>query len=422
MKKIKIKNAKDIPISLFKAGGPPESIIKSVAGILRDVEKKGDTAVLKYTKKFDKINLSKKTIKIVYARIKSAWEEIPKEAKRAIDASIENIEKFHNNQMPFQWEIKADNNITLGQIYRPINRIGLYIPGGSAPLVSTVIMTAIPARTAGVKEIVLVTPPLANKFILAAAYRTGINEIYQIGGAQAIGALAYGTKTIPKVDKIFGPGNIYVTLAKKLVYGTVNIDLLAGPSEVLIIADNSAKKEYVASDLLSQLEHDPLSKAVLVTTSEKLYREIAFEINKQMKLLPRKDIIKKAIKKGLLIINVSDLSTAFNISNEIAPEHLELMIKNPSGALKSIINAGVILLGQYTPVAVSDFLAGTNHVLPTGGTAKGFAGLSIWDFLKPIGTVRYSAEGLAKARPHIKTFSEKEGLFAHAKSIEMRRT
>lgn len=370
---------------------------KIVRKILQDVKKYGDKAVIEYTAKFDKVKLSPKKLKIPPVVLKKAWERTPVRIKRTLLKAKENIEKFHSAQMPFQWEIEPQKGARLGQLFRPIERVGVYIPGGVAPLVSTVLMTVVPAKTAGVNEIILATPPPANKHILAAAYMLGVNSVYQVGGAQAIAALAYGTKTIPKVDKIVGPGNIYVTTAKKLVFGDVNIDMLAGPSEILIIADKTANTKFIKLDLLSQLEHDSLSKAVLITTSNCRIKE-----------------------KGLKVIRVSNLDKAVEICNKIAPEHLELMVKNPERLIPKIKNAGIILIGHYTPVALSDFFAGTNHVLPTGGTARNFAGLSVWNFLKPISTVKYTKTALYKVKSYIKTFSNIEGLTAHYKSVEAR--
>lgn len=347
--------------------------------IVKDVKSRGDRAVIEYTARFDGIKLTPKKLKV---GTKKAWLDTPLKIRKALQIAKRNIEKYHTAQMPFQWEIEPEEGVRLGQLYRPIEKVGVYIPAGRAPLVSTVLMTVVPAKVAGVKEIILVTPPPANRYILAAAYLAGVKSVYQVGGAQAIAALAYGTKTIPKVDKIVGPGNIYVTKAKKLVFGDVNIDMLAGPSEILIIADKTADKDFIRFDLLSQLEHDPLSKARVITVKN----------------------IDKAIER----------------CNKIAPEHVELMVKNPEKIIPKIKNAGVILIGPYTPVAVSDFIAGTNHVLPTGGTARGFGGLCVWNFLKPVSTVKYTKEALYKIKPYIKTFSEIEGLPAHWKSVEAR--
>lgn len=371
---------------------------KKVRKILRDVRTNGDRAVISYTVKFDGVRLTPKSLKIPRSKLREAWENTAEKIKDAISAAKENIEKFHFAQLPFQWEIKPQEGVRLGQIFRPIERIGAYIPGGTAPLVSTVLMTVIPAKVAGVKEIILTTPPPAHKYILAAAFLAGVDCVYQIGGAQAIAAMAYGTKTIPKVDKIIGPGNIYVTTAKRLVFGDVDIDMLAGPSEILIIADKTANQQFIVLDLLSQLEHGSLTKATLITT----------------------DNVKISNKKGLKTIKVPNINEAIEICNKIAPEHLELMVKNPERLIPRIKNAGIILIGPYSPVAVSDFIAGTNHVLPTGGTARSFSGLNIRDFLKPISTVKFSKSALYKVKPYIKTFSEIEGLDAHYKSVEVR--
>lgn len=390
------------------------NIEKSVKTILDEIKAKGDIAVSKYTLKFDKKKLSPKHFKIPASALKKAWAKTPQNIKDALITAKTNIEIFHSAQMPINWHIKPQDGTLLGQIFRPIERIGVYIPGGTAPLVSTVLMTVIPAKVAGVKEIILTTPPFANNYILAAAYIAGATSVYQIGGAQAIGALTYGTKTIPKVDKIVGPGNIYVTTAKKMVFGEVNIDMPAGPSEISIIADNTAEPDFIALDLLSQLEHDPLSKATLITTQAK---NIKYCIEKQIKTLKRKNIISK---QALKIIKVSGLEQAVRICNNIAPEHLELIVKNPEKLIPKIKNAGIILIGPYTPVALSDFLAGTNHVLPTGGAAKSFSGLNTRDFLKTISILKYNKNALCKIKPFVKLFSEIEKLDAHGKSVEIR--
>jgi histidinol dehydrogenase len=388
-----------------------EQIVKN---ILDDVRKNGDKAIIKYTAKFDKVRLTPKTIKIQNSELKKAWNNTPEYIRAALIAAKNNIEIFHSAQIPEQWEIEPQYGIKLGQVFKPIEKVGVYVPGGRAPLVSTVLMTAVPAKVAGVKEIILVTPPPVNKYILSACYLAGVTSVYQIGGAQAIGALTYGTKTVPKADKIVGPGNIFVTTAKKLVFGEVDIDMPAGPSEILIIADNTANTKFIALDLLSQLEHDPMSKATLVTTSNKNIRS---EIDKELKNLKRKNIISK---KGLKIIKVSSLAKAIAICNDIAPEHLELMVKNPEKLIPHIKNAGIILIGQYTPVALSDFIAGTNHVLPTGKSAKSFSGLNVRSFLKTITTAKYDKNAICREKQYAQTFAEIEGLDAHGKSIACR--
>lgn len=388
-----------------------ESIVKK---IISDIKKNGDKAIIRYTFNFDKITLSSKQFKIPENQLKKAWETTPAYIREALVTAKTNIEIFHSAQMPLNWQIEPQEGIKLGQIFRPIERIGVYVPGGRAPLVSTVLMTVIPAKVAGVKEIILTTPPPVNKYIIAAAYLAGATSVYKIGGAQAIAALAYGTKTIPKVDKIFGPGNIYVTTAKKLVFGDVSIDMPAGPSEILIIADNTADPRFIALDLLSQLEHDPLSKATVIGTKT---TGISSAIDKELKSLKRKNVISK---KGLKIIKVSSIDKAIELSNKIAPEHLEIMVKNPDRIIPKIKNAGIILIGPYTPVPISDFIAGTNHVLPTAGAAKSFSGLTIGDFLKTINTAEYSKNALYRAKPYIRTFAEIEKLDAHGKSVECR--
>jgi len=420
MKQIKALSIKDIPPLYRQKIGFPKKIEKQTARILQRVRSAGNKAVLDYTARFDGVKLKERSLKIPNPILRSIWNKTPFKIKKAINASIRNIQKFHSRQMPHTWKLKPQAGTSLGQFYQPLERIGIYIPGGTAPLISTVLMTTVPAKIAGVKEIIITTPPKPNRYILSAAYKAGADKVYQIGGAQAVAAMAYGTETIPKVDKIIGPGNIYVTCAKKLVFGEVGIDLLAGPSEILIIADKTANPEHITADLLSQLEHDPLSKAVLITDSSEIYNRTPIEIRRQIKNLKRRQIVNKASEKGLLVIKAPNLISAAEIANEIAPEHLELIIKNPESIIKKIKNAGIILIGRYTPPAVSDFLAGTNHVLPTSGTARSFSGLSVWDFLKPIGTVQYTREALKKAAPYINTFAEIEGLDGHAKSVKIR--
>jgi histidinol dehydrogenase len=390
------------------------NIEKTVKNILSDVQKNGDKALIKYTAKFDRVRLSPRNLKVPNSELKNAWDSTPPHIKEALITAKNNIEMFHSAQMPEQWEIEPQYGVKLGQIFRPIEKVGIYVPGGRAPLVSTVLMTAIPAKIAGVKEIILTTPPPVDKYILSACYLAGVTSVYKIGGAQAIGAMAYGTKTIPKVLKIVGPGNVFVTTAKKLVFGDVDMDMPAGPSEILIIADNTANPKFIALDLLSQLEHDPMSKATLVATKTK---GILDEINKELKNLERKNIISK---KGLKIIKVPNLDKAVEICNNIAPEHLELMVENPEKLIPKIQNAGIILIGQYTPVALSDFLAGTNHVLPTGYAAKSFSGLNVRSFLKTIPIAKYSKNALYRGKQHIQTFAKIEGLSAHGKSVECR--
>ncbi len=398
-----------------------KKIAKQVSKILADVGERGDRALLEYTAKFDGIRLSPSRLKIPQKQLRQAWQKTPPKVKKALLTARNNIRKFHRLQLPRNWQLELQPGCKLGQLFRPLSRVGIYVPGGTAPLVSTVLMTALPAQVAGVKELVMATPPPANTYILAAAYLAGVTEVYQVGGAQAIAALAYGTKTIPKVAKIVGPGNIYVTCAKQMVYGEVDIDMPAGPSEVLILADNRANPRYIAADLLSQLEHDPLSKAILVTTSVKTAYGVITEIKKQLPGLSRKRIIKKAIPKGLQMIKAASLNAAIDVINNIAPEHLQLMIKNARKIIPRINNAGIILIGENTPVALSDFLAGTNHVLPTAGSAVSFPGLNTWDFIKPVSTLEYSKKALRKASKNIDVFAQIEGLDAHAKSVACRK-
>jgi histidinol dehydrogenase len=389
----------------------PEQIVKSIIG---DVRKNGDRAIIKYTNKFDKFDLTSLDIEVPQSSLKEAWDNTSKEIRAALSKAKNNITLFHSKQIPKAWRFNPEKGVSLGQIFIPIENAGLYVPGGTAPLVSSVLMTAIPAKVAGVKNIFLTTPPPVNQHILAAAYLCGVSKVYRVGGAQAIAALAYGTETIQKADIIVGPGNIFVTAAKKLVYGDVNIDMLAGPSEIAVIADKSANPRHIALDLLSQLEHGISSSAVLIAIGE---IDIKEAINKELRFLGRKNFISL---NNLKVIQANSFEAAIDIVNDIAPEHLELMVKNPRKLIPKIKNAGIVLAGNYTPVALSDFLAGTNHVLPTGRTAKSFAGLTTWNFLKPVSVIEYSKEAINTAKKNIKIFSEIEGLDAHGKSVEVR--
>jgi histidinol dehydrogenase len=399
---------------------PPEDILRAVKSIVEDVRKNGDRALLKYTKRFDGISL--KTPLIPEKRIKEAARNVEKDLLRALRIAEERIRRFHERQKERSWSYK-DNGAVLGQMIRPIERVGVYVPGGRAAYPSTVLMNVIPAQVAGVKEIAIVTPTpqgLLNPYVSAAIDMLGVREVYSIGGAQAIAALAFGTEGIKKVDKIVGPGNIYVALAKKLVFGVVDIDMIAGPSEVLVIADRFQRPDFIAADLLSQAEHDENASSVLITSSIKLAREVQEEMKRQLKLLKRKDIALKSIKRFGALIVTKDLVEAASIANMIAPEHLELMIKEPRSLLPHIKHAGAIFMGRWTPEPLGDYVAGPNHTLPTAGTARFSSPLGVYDFIKRSSLLEFTEKGFRKLAPLVETIAGVEGLDAHARTIRVR--
>ncbi|KPU27125.1 histidinol dehydrogenase [Caloranaerobacter sp. TR13] len=395
---------------------------KSVEKILEDVKENGDTALYKYTKKFDGVELD--NLIVSDDEIDEAYNNCDLQLIDALMEARDNIWNYHSKQLKNSWIWNKDKGIILGQIYNPIEKVGIYIPGGTAPYPSTVLMNAVPAKVAGVKEIIMVTPPSksgkVNKNILAAAKVAGVDRIFKIGGAQAIGALTFGTETIPKVDKIVGPGNIYVAMAKRMVYGYVDIDMIAGPSEILIIADKNANERYIAADMLSQAEHDVLASSILITTSKELAGKVRDEIERQVKQLSRRDIIEKALKDYGVIIVVNDLKESVELSNKIAPEHLELMVDKPFELINSIKNAGAIFMGEYSPEPLGDYFAGPNHTLPTSGTAKFFSPLGVDDFYKKSSIIYYDRESLKKCKDKIIRIAEEESLTAHANSIKVR--
>lgn len=398
-----------------------EDINEKVKKILEDVKQNGDRALYKYSEMFDvKLN----SLTVTKEEIDSAYERLDEEFKNTLLLAYNNIKKFHEKQVRNNFFINENEGVILGQIINPIEKAGIYIPGGTASYPSTVLMNVIPAKIAGVKEIILVTPP--NKdgniddSILGAAKIAGADKIFKIGGAQSIAALSYGTETIPKVYKITGPGNIYVAMAKKMVYGEVDIDMVAGPSEILIISDEAGIAKNIAADLLSQAEHDELAASVLVTNSEKLAEKVKIELKKQIEKLPRKETAKKSLETNGRIIICKTLDEAIYISNEIAPEHLELCISDPFSILGKIKNAGSVFLGNNTPEALGDYLAGPNHTLPTSGTAKFSSPLSVDDFIKKSSVIYYTKEALSLVKDNVINFAEKEGLNAHAESIKIR--
>jgi histidinol dehydrogenase len=401
-----------------------QSAIAAVNDILEDVRKNGDEALVKYTNKFDSKKVGRDNILVTDREIENAYEMTDNEFIEALKTAAQNIIFFHEKQKRNSWMVTKDNGIMLGQQVRPLEKVGIYVPGGTAAYPSSVLMNALPAKVAGVKDITMVTPPLEdgtiNPKILVAADLAGVDKIYKVGGAQAVGALAFGTETICKVDKIVGPGNIYVAMAKKSVYGFVDIDMIAGPSEILIIADETANPSYLAADLMSQAEHDVLASAVLAVTSEKLAAEVKRELLKQIKYLKRKDIIIQSLKNRGAIFIVDSIEKGVNLANGIAPEHLELCIEDPFPVLGKIKNAGSVFMGKFSPEPLGDYMAGPNHVLPTSGTARFFSPLSVDDFIKKFSFTYYSQKSLLEIGDKIVKLAEAEGLTAHANSINVR--
>lgn len=396
----------------------------TVREVLQRVKAQGDRAVLHYTAEFDQQNLTPEELRVSGSEMDAAYQQVSKELLKAILLAKEQVEAFHRQRVPKSWVQFKDDEVVLGKRYRPVDKAGIYVPGGRAAYPSTVLMNAIPAKVAGVPRIVMVTPPGMDKAIspavLVAAQEAGITEIYRVGGAQAIAALAYGTETIPKVDVITGPGNIYVTLAKKLVYGTVGIDSLAGPSEVLVIADKTANPVHVAADLLAQAEHDPMASAILLTTDSTLAHKVQAEVELQLVDHPRRTLTEKAIAHYGLIVLVESLALAAELSNEFAPEHLELEVEDPWSTLDLIRHAGAIFLGHSTPEAVGDYLAGPNHTLPTSGAARYASALGVETFMKHSSLIQYSPTALQKVASAIEVLANAEGLPSHADSVRLR--
>lgn len=398
---------------------------QAVERIVKEVRTDGDKALLKYTFKLDGADLGQSGIKVKDEEIRQAYEKVEPKIIEAIDMAKANIEDFHKRQLPKSWFKTGDDGVILGEKYTPVESAGIYIPGGTAKYPSSVLMNAVPAKVAGVRRIVMVTPPTKDgslsPYVLVAADRAGVDEIYKIGGAQAIAALAFGTESVPKVDKITGPGNLYVTLAKRVVYGYVGIDMLAGPSEIVIIADDSAPPEYVAGDLLSQAEHDPNAAAILLTPSEKLAEAVNLKIAKQIQERTRQEIIELSLNNSSGIIVTDTLKQAIDLANQCAPEHLELMVEDPFAVLGQIKHAGAIFLGPYSSEPVGDYMAGTNHVLPTNGTARFFSPLGVLDFMKRSSIISYTKAGLDKVKNHIIGLAEVEELDAHANAVRVRK-
>ena len=397
-------------------------VAEIVSGIIADVRKNGDEALLKYCEKFDGAKIS--SLCVTKEEIDEAFGLVEEKFLEILKKAAANIRKFHEKQVRNSFIINDENGIVIGQKVIPVDRAGLYVPGGTAAYPSTVLMDSIPAKIAGCKEVVIVTPPnkegKVNPVILAAAHIAGVDKIFKVGGAQAIAALAYGTKSVPKVDKIVGPGNAFVAEAKKQVFGEVSIDMIAGPSEILIVADGKSNPRHVAADLLSQAEHDKMASAVLVTDSYELAQKVSDELEIQIPQLSRADIARVSIDDNGKIIVASDLMSAIDIANEIAPEHLELCVDNPFDYLDSIRHAGSIFMGRYCPEALGDYFAGPNHTLPTSGTAKFSSPLSVDDFVKKTQYTYYTKDALSRVAFDVGYFAEKEGLTAHAKSAVIR--
>lgn len=400
-----------------------ENIDRAVLEIIRDVRKNGDVALLKYTKQFDKVEL--KSLLVSKEEFLEAKTLVSPEFVVAIKKAKQNIQAFHEIQKEQSWFVNGENGILLGQKVTALNSVGIYVPGGKASYPSTVLMNAVPAKIAGVKNIAITTPSQSNgkvsPYVLVAAMEAGVDVVYKVGGAQAIAALAYGTESVRKVVKIVGPGNAYVARAKKWVFGDVAIDMIAGPSEICVLADDTAIPRFVAADLLSQAEHDERATAICITTSSAFAEQLQHEVEKQMQTAERKEIIEQSIKDNGKIVVVESIDEAFELVNNLAPEHLQLMIENPLEQMHHIENAGAIFLGNYSPEALGDYIAGPNHTLPTSGTAAFSSPLGVYDFLKKSSIIQYSQQALRDVTEDIITLANAEGLQAHANSIQIRK-
>lgn len=397
---------------------------QGVLEILDAVRKEKDKALFDYTEKFDHAKIDAETLRVTEEEIEEAYRLVDPDLVRIIRKALENIRAYHEKQRQYSWFDSRPDGTILGQKVTPLKRVGVYVPGGKAVYPSSVLMNIVPAKVAGVEEIVMVTPPGSDGKVapntLVAAREAGADVIYKVGGAQAVGALAYGTESIPKVDKIVGPGNIYVALAKKAVYGHVSIDAIAGPNEILVIADDSANPRYVAADLLSQAEHDELASAILVTTSETLAKEVSDQVETFVQELSRGEIIQKSLDRYGYILVADTMEEAIDTANEIASEHLEIQTRNPYEVMTKIRNAGAIFIGEYSSEPLGDYFAGPNHVLPTNGTAKFFSPLSVDDFIKKSSIISYSKDALYKVHEDIEAFAAAEQLTAHANSVKVR--
>ena len=408
---------------IFARDNIASNVEEIVSGIISNVANNGDAALIDYTERFDKVRLS--SLEVTAEEIEEAYSSVDSEFISIIEEAAENIRKFHQKQVRSGFSIEKENGVVIGQKITPIEKVGLYVPGGTAAYPSTVLMDSIPAKIAGCKEITMVTPPSkdgkVNPVILTAAKIAGVDRIFKVGGAQAIAALAYGTESIPKVDKIVGPGNAFVAEAKKQVFGMVSIDMIAGPSEILVVADKNADPAFVAADLLSQAEHDRMASAVLVTDSFDLANKVSSELEKQIPMLSRADIARSSIdNNGKIIVAEGDLMLAIDIANEIAPEHLELCVDNPFDYLDKVRHAGSVFMGRYCPEAMGDYFAGPNHTLPTSGTARFSSALGVDDFVKKTQFTYYTEDALSEVAQKVAYFAKKEGLDAHAKSVTIR--
>ena len=397
---------------------------QTVNDIIAKVRERGDEALFEYTKEFDKCEINQQTIRVSRQEIEEAYEKVDSELIRVMKKSAENITRFHEKQLHNSWFVPEDNGTILGQKITPIAISGVYVPGGKAAYPSSVLMNVLPAKVAGVSRIIMTTPPSAdgkvNPGTLVAADIAGVDEVYKVGGAQAIAAMAFGTESIPKVYKITGPGNIFVALAKKACFGFVSIDSIAGPSEILVLADETANPRFVAADLLSQAEHDEMASAILITTSRQLAKKVSDEVEQFTSQLSREDIIRKSLDNYGYILVAENMDQAIDAANEIASEHLEILTKNPYETMTKIKNAGAIFLGEYSSEPLGDYFAGPNHILPTNGTAKFFSPLNVDDFLKKTSIISYSRDALESVHKDIELFAKKEGLTAHANSIKVR--
>lgn len=401
--------------------GTQEATVRS---IIEDIKARGDEAVFEYTKKFDRAEITTDNFQVTEEEIRAAYKEVPPELLDVVRKALVNIRAFHEKQKQNSWITTTEKGTILGQKITPMQRVGVYVPGGKAAYPSSVLMNIVPAKVAGVEEVIMTTPCSAqgkvNPVVLVAANEAGADRIFKVGGAQAIAALAFGTESIPKVDKIVGPGNIFVALAKKAVYGNVSIDSVAGPSEILVLADETANPRYVAADLLSQAEHDEMASAVLVTTSEDLARKVSAEVDGFLKILSRREIIQKSLDNFGRILVARNRQEAIDAANEFAPEHLEIVMRDAFEVMTKIRNAGAIFIGEYSSEPLGDYFAGPNHILPTSGTARFFSPLSVDDFVKKSSIIHYSREALKEIHKDIEQFAKCEQLTAHANSIAVR--
>jgi len=419
------ESTKDILENLLKRS--PNNYGKfeaAVDDILKKVRAEGDSAVFAYTKEFDKVEITADTVRVTEDEIREAYDAVDPSLVEVIRKALVNIRSYHEKQKQNSWFSSTEDGTMLGQKVTPLKRVGVYVPGGKAVYPSSVLMNIVPAKVAGVDQIIMTTPPGKDGKVcpttLVAAKEAGADEVYKVGGAQAVGALAYGTESIPKVDKIVGPGNIFVALAKKAVYGYVSIDSIAGSSEILVLADETANPRYVAADLLSQAEHDELASAILITTSRELAEKVSSEVEEFVKVLSRKEIIQKSLDNFGYILIAEDMDEAVEAANEIASEHMEIVTRNPFEIMMKVRNAGAIFIGEYSSEPLGDYFAGPNHVLPTNGTAKFFSPLSVDDFIKKSSIVYYSREALGKIHKDIEQFAKAEQLTAHANSVAVR--